>query len=200
MVSFHRTVLQLFAVCLSVVALICAGCDDAGTADSQSPAANTDGDHDHNGHSHSHDDEPETVAEAVKILSEIRDEIRDAFKEDKAGDAHDPLHEVGHVLEDLESLVGKSELSDEDKTEAKEAVNTLFDLFTKIDDKYHGKEGAEYDDVADKIDEAIKTLESKAEPSEEEAEGVSADSDTDESTDADNNDESTDADDNGNGE
>ena len=172
-----RIACKMFAVVLPSLALFCAGCGDGNTGNSTGSAGGHHGhdhghdhSHDHNGHHHGDEDAPQTIAEAIDKLGTMRDEIRDAFHEDDPDKAHGPLHDVGHVLEKLESLIDESELSDADKAEAKEATNTMFDLYMSVDDTFHGKEGSKFEDVADKIDEAMTVLESKTQVAEVETE------------------------------
>ena len=86
-----------FSKSLASLALLSAvlvpGCQDAPPA----PVADT---HEH-GEGHHH---PETLADALTELTELRDTIRDAFAADDTDKAHDPLHEVGHIIEVVQEL------------------------------------------------------------------------------------------------
>ena len=109
------------------------------------------------GHEHNH---AETFDEAVHELAEMRDTIRDGIKADDEGAYHEPLHEVGHVLEILEGFV--KELPQDDQASATAAIEKLFDLFGQVDAKFHGSEGVDYADVSAEIDKNIDTLDAIA--------------------------------------
>ncbi|WP_442506856.1 hypothetical protein SH528x_005729 [Novipirellula sp. SH528] len=143
-------------------------------------------DHDDDGHGHDHDhgdakmidaskagldadalvhlDEaemPENYADSVKLLVEMRDEIRDGFAAGNVEQADGPLHEVGHLLEHIETLVNNSSLSSDQKKQAAEAIESLFDLFGEVDARVHdeqSKAGKEYSDVAESVDASVKVL------------------------------------------
>lgn len=149
---------SLFYGMLALSVGMWAGC----SAKPQEEAAHEDHDHDHDhghddhehGHGHEH---PETYAEGVGMLVELRDTVRDAFAKEDIDTAHGPLHDVGHLLEDLPKLAEKHDPLP-DKEEVKQATDELFDLFTKVDEKLHGEEGTTYAEVSDKIDAAIERL------------------------------------------
>ncbi|MBX3411329.1 MAG: hypothetical protein KF708_01335 [Pirellulales bacterium] len=129
----------------------------AGCAPKAQPGATADahGDHDHDHEEHHF----ETYDEAVKGLGEMRDKIRDAFAKEDADTAHGPLHEVGHLLEELPELAKKAGHPDEVLASVKEHSEKLFDLFDKVDRKLHGEEGVAYDEVSADVDAALAKLE-----------------------------------------
>ena len=107
----------------------------------------------------SHDGHAEkSFSEVVTDLVATRNKVRDAFAAGQRDAAHEPLHEVGHQLEDLAAAAGKAELSADEMTSVKEAKETLFDAFGAIDEAFHGKEGKTYDDVAEEIGSAMQVL------------------------------------------
>jgi len=83
--------------------------------------------------------------------------MRDAFAAKNDEQAHEPLHEVGHLLKALPSLAEKHTPPIDAKS-VKQATKELFDLFAKVDEEMHGAEGALYTDVADKIDAGVDRL------------------------------------------
>jgi hypothetical protein len=105
------------------------------------------------GHKHA-----ETYPEAVAELEEMNKTIASAFANNDVDAAHDPLHEVGHVLDELPGLAKKQELGDEAVAAISAAVETLFDAFGKVDEKFHGGEGATYDEVKAKVDSSMDVL------------------------------------------
>lgn len=137
----------------SVAVLACAvvGCEPAAK-----PAANATSASDHS-HEHEHA-EPATLAEAVKELEGICATIKAAFAKDDAEAAHEPLHEVGHVLEPIAKLADKSTLDDAGKEEVKKAASSLWDAFEQVDLGMHGDGGKKYSEVADAIDASLKVL------------------------------------------
>ena len=105
---------------------------------------------------------PENLGDAVEQLVQLRDTIRDAFEADDADAAHNPLHEVGHLLSGIEKLVEKSDEDAEHKEEMIAAVEELFDSYTAVDETFHSDGGKKYSEVASKIDAAVKTLQAHA--------------------------------------
>jgi len=69
-----------------------------------------------------------------------------------------PLHEVGHLLEDITALFEGQELTAEQRDIAKQNIDTLFDSFGEVDSTLHGQDGATYKEVSDEIDAAITAL------------------------------------------
>ncbi|MCM2375050.1 hypothetical protein [Aporhodopirellula aestuarii] len=132
-----------------------------------------DHDHDHDGHDHDHDhadidvdslmpidapDGPESLSAGIDQLVSMRDTIAKGFADDDVDSIHDQLHSVGGLLEHLEEMTKSSDLPDDAKEQAADAIDSLFDAFGDVDAKLHGDTGAEYSDVSDKIDSAVKTL------------------------------------------
>lgn len=138
------------------IALGCAlGCQRSATDAAGQAAA--DHDHDHgNGHDH-HGDAPQNFAEAVEKLVSLHDQIRDGFAKDDVESAHGPLHDVGHLLEDLAKLAEKHTPA-LDVAAVKKDADELFDLYGKVDEKLHGDEGSTYGEVAEKVDAAVERL------------------------------------------
>jgi len=111
-------------------------------------------------HAHAHDEHhPETYAEAVGLLVETRNKVRDAFAQNDVETAHGPLHDVGHLLEDLPRLAEKDGHADDALAVVKEESEKLLDLFGKVDATLHGDEGATYDEVSAEIDASVGRLE-----------------------------------------
>ncbi len=104
---------------------------------------------------HSH---AETYPAAVAELDGMRAAIETAFAANDTSAADGPIHEVGHVLEELVGMAKKAELGDEAVTAIEGAVEKLFDSFTAVDDKIHGREGKDYSDVKAEVDAAFDVL------------------------------------------
>jgi len=119
----------------------------------------------HEGHDHAHEGEEShdhasaaTLSEAVQEVVALNEQIREGLAEGDTAKADGPVHKIGHVLEEVEQLAGKASLDDTQKQDVKLAIEKLFDAFGKIDEKLHGGKGADYQDVAPQIDEAIQKL------------------------------------------
>lgn len=100
----------------------------------------------------------ETYPDAVAELEEMNKAIATAFASNDSDAAHDPLHEVGHVLDELPALAKKQSLSDEAVAAIGAAVEKLFDSFGKVDAMFHDGEGATYDEVKADIDANMEVL------------------------------------------
>jgi len=127
------------------------------------------GDHDHGDDSdpslpptdgdHEHHQDPETYDEAVTELLATQKAIAEAFAAGNTDDAHGPLHDVGHLLGNTETLVEKSDMDDDTKKKLSEAIEQLFASYGAVDDKMHNSEkGKDYSDVSEQIENAISEL------------------------------------------
>jgi hypothetical protein len=153
---------------LAIALVLCLGCNasksDADKADSKAAAHDDHDDHEHEGHEHEHAEHghhhAETYAEAVEELEGLRDTLRDSLKagDREKGDA--AVHEIGHVLDNLEGLAKRAELSAEKQVDVKKDVEALFVHFDKIDEAFHASDDQEvpYDEHAEDIDAAIERL------------------------------------------
>ena len=137
-------------------------------------------DHDHGDHDHDHGDHtvdagsigimaddlptldqgdtPKSFADAVAQLGEARDQIKGGFEKDDPESVHGQLHEIGTLLESIETFVLKAKWDKDVQKEAAAAVDSLFDSYGDVDAKLHGDSGKEYSDVSDAIDTAVKKL------------------------------------------
>ncbi len=97
-------------------------------------------------------------AESLGTLTKFYGQIKTAFEADKPDDAHDALHDIGHVLEALE--LQTADLPAEKQEAAKQAVKDLFEGYTLLDEGMHGKKETKYSEVSSKLEAAVKTLES----------------------------------------
>jgi ABC-type Zn2+ transport system substrate-binding protein/surface adhesin len=104
------------------------------------------GGHDHNGHDHEHDHDHEhkegeahdhgkeeaahdhsnlSLADAAKEIVALQTAIAEAFAANDPDKAHDPLHEIGHIILVLEDAGKKASLSEADTTELKATKDAL---------------------------------------------------------------------------
>ena len=147
----------LVASALSLTAFVFVGCAE------QTEPAPVMASHEHE-HEHEHE-HPETLAGALSELTELRDTVRDAFAKEDGEAAHGPLHDVGHILEEVSELAGEAHLSDEAKATIESNVETLLDAFGAVDKSMHSEdEGSDYSDVSEKIDAAITAITAAAGP------------------------------------
>ncbi|MEX2168917.1 MAG: hypothetical protein WD851_06385 [Pirellulales bacterium] len=112
-------------------------------------------------HDHEHEEMPETFSAAVAELKEHAPEVKEAFDAGKPEDAHDALHHLGEMSEVMTDLIDSSTLTPEQKAEAKEASETLFDQYMRLDTEvlHDASTELKYEDVAGKIDESLAKLE-----------------------------------------
>ena len=74
-----------------------------------------------------------------------------------------PLHNVGHLLGNTETLIEKSDMDDDTKKKLSEAIEQLFSSYGAVDEKMHNAEkGKDYSDVSEQIDNAINALKAQA--------------------------------------
>ncbi len=138
----------LVAVCL--IGFV--GCQDSGKTKVAKTATS------HEEHVESEHPHADNYDDAVAELAEMQENIKEGFAEGKAEEAEGSLHDVVHVLENLEKFVRESDRDEEAKKSLEEAIETLFSSYGAIDDKLHGIEGKDYDEVSEQIEAAIKTL------------------------------------------
>ncbi len=159
-----------FAFFLAVVPVFLTGCKPTSPAGKEPAASDSHSAHQHEGHEHhdhaDHGQEkhPETYAEAIEQLERLHAAIRDAFANNDKDAAHDPLHHVGHLLEDVAELAEKASLDEEQLKTVKKAQDALFDGYTEIDGMFHGSKEVKYEDLAPKLDAALAQLKSVLKP------------------------------------
>ncbi len=114
--------------------------------------------HDHDGHDHDAE-EPKSYAEAYESLVKNQGMIKEAFEGDKRDYAHDPLHDVGGLLNAIKDFAEEDAgLSDDDKAAVATAYGDLMDAFTKLDEHFHGGAEVSYSDVSEQIETGLATL------------------------------------------
>lgn len=150
---FADRIVALIA-CLGIAAVGCSRSPTVDTtADTTPPVATEELEHMHDDHVHA-----STYSEAIAQIEALNAEIGSAFAAGKGGDADSQVHEIGHALEDVTALANKSTLPADAQTEVGVAVEALLDAFGKIDEKLHGGDGVDYQDVAGEISAAMETL------------------------------------------
>ena len=170
--SATSPVLDGFRIAAVVVAVCLAatGCTQrAGVADKSIHAG-----HGHDAHAHSHDDHdhghdhdhkqshapgkptvdfPAAVAEVVRL----DDTIRKAFAKQDTAAADEPIHAIGHLLEQLPELA-EAHGSGVDVAAVKKSPGLLFEAYARIDGKLHGGDGSDYDTEAKGIARELATF------------------------------------------
>jgi len=121
-------------------------------------------DHDHEGHDHAAeghaDDEhehPETMTEAVEMLKGMVAKVKSSLGGDDASEADGHVHSVGHLLVDMEA---KAEDLEDD---VRGAVSDLIDAFGELDEKIHDEADPVFDDISDRVEAALATLDAHVE-------------------------------------
>lgn len=164
------------ACCLVATLVWTSGCDNkpvtqeppkkSGAAEEHDHAHDHDHDHEHKeGETHAdhakegdHDHSNLSLADATKEIISLQKAISDAFAANDPEKAHDPLHEIGHIIQVLEGAGKKASLSEADATELKATQDGLMDAFSKVDGAMHGTGETKYADVAEQVDKLIVTL------------------------------------------
>ena len=152
------------ACCLSAV-LIFTGCQpEASTGEKEADHGHG---HEHgheHGHDHHHSDRPESLRAAIVELKELSDSFCSAMEKDDTEAAHDPLHDLGKLLEAMPELAADTDLPEEEWNLVKDEIDRLFDAFGEVDSAFHKKDGdkkAAYEDAKSTIEAGVVALEAK---------------------------------------
>jgi predicted small lipoprotein YifL len=156
------------SVCVALLAcLTLSGCSSssppAKPAAEKAAAGGHDHDHGHDHEAHEHD-HPESFAAGVAQLQATVAAVKDHLAVGATDAADEAVHGLGHLIEDVQSLLSKEELGDEAKAAASKALDELFECFDKLDTAIHAPEGTSqppaevHASLAERIDAAIKSL------------------------------------------
>lgn len=150
-----------------VTGLAFAGCEPAASPTVKPPAEATAQqaahDHDHD-HGHEEHDHPETLAEGIAQLAEAAAAVEKHLASGATDAADEVVHGVGHIIEDIQGLLPKENLTAEAKAAAAKALDEVFECFDKLDTALHAPAGkgeppAEvHAGVKDRIAAALKAL------------------------------------------
>jgi hypothetical protein len=149
--------LCLFLTCAAV------GCGKARqtspTAPNQQPAStNAHGDEDEDaGHAHVAA-LPQDLSSGIAALQEHYRAIKGAFEQGDTQKAHEPLHDVGGVLEVLPKLVQATGLAAADAKKANQSADKMFEAYSRIDEALHQGKPADYKAVAGVLDENMAVI------------------------------------------
>ena len=139
--------------CLTLACLLLVSGCSSGTVELNGKQAVT-----HDDSHASKDSHPKTYEEAVESLVHIDQTIKTAFAANDEDTAHGPLHEIGHILEDITQLAEKADLTDEQRQSVKAEVEKLFEEYGSVDATMHGKEGRTYDEASSQIAASLEVL------------------------------------------
>lgn len=145
-----------------MAALALAGCQPAAPPAAKTAQKAAHG-HDH-GHGHEDHDHPETLAAGVAQLAEAAAAVEKHLASGAADAADEVVHGVGHIIEDIQGLLPKENLTAEAKAAAAKALDEVFECFDKLDTALHAPAGkgappAEvHAGLKNRIDAAIKSL------------------------------------------
>jgi hypothetical protein len=145
-------------------ALVAAGCTRPAAPPSRAADKAAAG-HDHD-HGHAEHDHPESLAAGIAQVKRAVADVKAHLANGANEAADDVVHGMGHLVEDIEGLLSKENLSDAGKAAVKKATAEIFDCFDKLDTALHAAPGtgptpAEvHAGLSQRIDDAIKALES----------------------------------------
>jgi hypothetical protein len=140
---FHTTPATFVVALASTLIVTASGCGSP-TPPAASPKPGPAVTHAHSDdHEHDHGDRahPATLAEGVEQLQKSLATITTSLATGAKDAADDAVHDVGHLLEDLEQLVEKQEWTAELKETGRTALAELTECFDKLDQALHAAEG-----------------------------------------------------------
>jgi len=153
----------LTAILVALV-LVATGCSrPAGTSGGHPEAghAHDHHAHDHHEHAHDHADDHAHAAEnlpaAVAEVVRLDEKIRQAFAVNDTAAADGPVHEIGHLLEQLPELAAAYGQGI-DVAAVTKSAGLLFAAYSRIDEKLHGGAGSDYDTEAPGIARELATF------------------------------------------
>ncbi|MCA9199535.1 MAG: hypothetical protein KDA87_18450 [Planctomycetales bacterium] len=148
--KFTSWVVGLFALLLMLGVAGCQNGTETETAD-----------HDHSseggGDSHAEMSFGDIVSEVV----ELKTAIQTAYDAGNPDNAHDAMHEIGHMIMHLGEAAGKAGMSTEDQASVTAAAEQLMEDFGKIDAGMHDGNIVPFSDVADSVEENLAVLQAK---------------------------------------
>ena len=165
-----KTVYSLFAMIL-VITLIGCGSSEPSAVDASAQVPPTedhdhehghddheDGDHDHAGHDHDQSDHPDSFEEALQHIEDMGSKITAAFAKAEPDDAHDELHEIGHMIESLPALAKKAGLPESKQEKVMAIAEALMDAFGELDGTLHGGDEVDAEKISQTISAQIEEL------------------------------------------
>lgn len=166
-----RRPLAVIAIMAAIVIAGCSRAPEAPRTAGSKPAApavhdHAATDHDHDDHDHDHGDHehPRTLADGAKRLVTLAATVKKHLATEAREDADTAVHDMGHLLEDLQGLMRTSNLAADAKAAATRALDELFECFDVLDAALHAEPGegeppaAVHASVAKRIEAAIGAL------------------------------------------
>ena len=109
--------------------------------------------HGHDGHGHeghSHGDEGAAklnLKDSMAKVVELATKIKEAGEKGDFEAAHDEMHDIGHLLEELAAKAKAESKSEEEQAAIKAAADALFATVGKVDEAMHENKEIKYDEV-----------------------------------------------------
>ncbi|MCU0711617.1 MAG: hypothetical protein MUC43_06125 [Pirellula sp.] len=132
------------------------GCEPDKTTSTGKPANHShDGaGHSHDGHSHeghSHGEQGAAakmgLKDSVAKVVELATKIKEAGEKGDFEAAHDEMHDIGHLLEELAAKAKAESKSEEEQAAMKTAADALFATISKVDEAMHENKEIKYEEV-----------------------------------------------------
>ena len=101
----------------------------------------------------------QSLKDTLTKIDKLAVKISEGLADGETEKAHDPLHQLVHLLEGVPKMIDNSSLGQDDQQTLRQSVDELAQSFGAIDKKMHGSDdGAEYSEVKEKIDAALATM------------------------------------------
>lgn len=152
----------LARTCFVMLLSVCLGCNSETESSNQHDDHGHDHGHEH-GHDHGHPERPETLQAAIAELVVIRDSIRTSMENEDPESAHDPLHQVGFLLQGMPDLAADTDLPESEWNSINEQVERLLDAFDELDLAFHDDSDpqAVYESTSSVIDKGVAAMQAK---------------------------------------
>jgi len=89
--------------------------------------------------------------------------IRDALADGKPDAAHDELHDIGHMLQELPTLAKAAAIEKSTSDAVENTAKGLFEVIDKVDAALHDGKEIKYDDVKEGLESGLADLKKLAE-------------------------------------
>lgn len=122
---------------------------------------------DAHGHVHGEHTAHDTLDGALAELEKICASVKEELGKKNLDDADGHVHMVGHLVDDMQRLVGSAKITDDAKAMAKKALDEVFECFDTLDTALHSsdekvKEAIDYLEHEPRIQAAIEQLKKAA--------------------------------------
>ena len=152
---------------LAISTLCLIGCGSSEVTRPSSTVEEHGDDHDFSDDRHEHTT-AKSLGDMVAKVEKLSRTIQEAFQAGDSEKGHGPLHEIGHLLEEIPPAAANELLTLPQQQRLREAVDSLMNSFGALDEQLHGgsNDGKSFNDVATDIQEALAKLKSvyKEEP------------------------------------